>query len=162
MLTAHPPLNKLFPLRCLLEAQELYRLNYIMKFAKWMCSIEVAYTLQLQCINSTKKTNKYSTNTSSVSSKFSIGSLKAAHYFIGLRKVMHKAQFRMSFGRLWHGCLWTGSFQPTLKSRADVWLLDQSQADREGADSAHNTSNTESQIQLLLPSARGWKLPEDW
>lgn len=144
MPTAHPPLNELFTLRCLLEAQEFYRIHYIMKFAKWMCNIEVAYSLQRACINSTKKTNKYSTNTSSVSSTFSIGSFKAAHYFIGLGKVMYKAQFRMSFGRLWHGCLWTGSFQPTLKSRADVWLLDQSQADREGADCAHNTSNIES------------------
>lgn len=54
-----------------------------------------------------------------------------------------------------------GSFQPTLKSRADVWPLDQSQAVREGANSAHNTSNTEAELQLPLPSARGWKLSKD-
>lgn len=47
------------------------------------------------CINATKQTNIYSTHTSGVSLKFSIGSIKAALHFIGLCKGMHKAQFRM-------------------------------------------------------------------
>lgn len=49
-------------------------------------------------------------------------------------------------------------FQATLKSRAAVWLLDQSQGVRENAKSADYTSNITSQIQLLVPSARARKL----